>query len=72
MGDIKSYVTVKGAAKSLGLSKSRIEQYVRDGRLRVAYVLDDGTRLLLRSEVAKLKVRPGPGAPKRKDGGKPK
>ena len=64
MGDIADYLTVAQAADALGLSKSRVEQFIRDGRLAVATTMGS-VRLLLRTDVAALKpsVRGKPGRP---------
>lgn len=66
MGDLSEYRTVAEAAADLGLSKSRVEQFVRDGRLAVAVVVG-GMRLVRKKDVAALKRVPRPpGKPKRK------
>lgn len=50
-------MTLAEAADELELSKSRVEQYVRDGRLAVA-ARAGGVRFVLRSDVAELKRTP--------------
>ena len=54
MGDIAEYFTVAQAAAELGLSKSRVEQFIRAGKLRVAGLMGS-VRIVLRSDVASLK-----------------
>lgn len=65
MGDVNEYMTALEAARELGLSKSRIDQFIRDGRLKVA-VLVGTVRLLSRADVAAVKAIP------RVEGRKPK
>lgn len=57
MGEFRDYMTLAEAAEELALSKSRVEQYVRDGRLAVA-ARAGGVRFVLRADVAKLKRTP--------------
>ncbi len=56
MGNINDYMTSREAATELGLSKSRVDQYVRDGRLTA--VMMGNARLIPRAEVAALKKLP--------------
>ncbi len=56
MGNINDYMTSREAATELGLSKSRVDQYVRDGRLTAVMV--GNARLIPRAEVAALKKLP--------------
>lgn len=56
MGDISEYFSVLEAARELGVSKSRVEQYIGDGRLKVEWLA--GRRVVLKSEVAKLRDAP--------------
>ena len=64
VGDFRDYMTLSEAAAELAVSKSRVEQYVRDGRLAVA-VRAGGVRFVLRSDVVRLKRTPRrpPGRP---------
>lgn len=63
MADVPDEVTIREAAELLGKSKARVEQYVRDGRLKLSRTLG-GLRLLLRADV--LAFEPGPaGRPKK-------
>lgn len=75
MGDVKLYMTVKEAAKLLGLSKSRLEQFIRgkpgkDGKPDIPPILTvaalvGAVRLVLRKDVEALRprVRGVPGRP---------
>lgn len=56
MGDLADYMTLLEAAGELGLSKSRVEQYVRDGRLTATTFA--GRKLVLRRQVAEVKKQP--------------
>ncbi len=57
-GDVfHEYMTLSEAARELAVSKSRVEQYLRDGRLTVAAQVGV-VRLVLRSDVARLKRVP--------------
>jgi hypothetical protein len=70
MGDINEYMSLLEASRELGVSKSRMEQYVRDGRLSVEWVANQ--RVVLRSAVAELKKIPRPsGRPKSEPEPKP-
>lgn len=51
---MKECITVAEAAKELGLSKSRLEQFIGDGKLSVAAVVGN-LRLVRRKDVAALK-----------------
>jgi hypothetical protein len=64
VGDFRDYMTLSETAAELAVSKSRVEQYVRDGRLAVA-VRAGGVRFVLRSDVVRLKRTPRrpPGRP---------
>lgn len=66
MGDISEYVTSREAADLLGLSKARVDQFVRKGRL--SGVMVGNTRLIPRAEVEAMKKTPRPpGRPKKGD-----
>lgn len=56
MADINQYMTSREAAAELDVSKSRIDQFVRDGRL--TSVMMGIARLIPRAEVAALKKLP--------------
>jgi excisionase family DNA binding protein len=64
VSDFRDYMTLSEAAAELAVSKSRVEQYVRDGRLAVA-ARAGGVRFVLRSDVVRLKRTPRrpPGRP---------
>jgi excisionase family DNA binding protein len=66
--DVSECMTVAEAAKELRLSKSRVEQFIADGRLKVAGVLGN-VRLVLKSDVTELKkvARPEGRPPKRRE-----
>jgi excisionase family DNA binding protein len=64
MGDITEYVTTAQAAALLGVSKSRVDQFCRDGRL--PFVLVGTARAILRADVETFA-----GAPRQKRGRKP-
>jgi excisionase family DNA binding protein len=72
MGDISEYVTVAQAADLLGLSKSRVEQYIRSGSLAVASIVGN-VRLLRRADVELMqsKVRGKAGRPPKPAAEKP-
>ena len=64
MGEITEYVTVKDAAELLGLSKPRVDQLIKAGRIRCEAI--GGIRLVLRGEVAAFKRKKRPtGRPKK-------
>lgn len=66
MGDLANeYVTTKQAADALGVSKARVDQFCRDGRLKSEMV---GTvRLIRKTDLAAFKkVARAPGKPKGK------
>lgn len=65
--DLKDCMTMLEAAQELGVSKSRVEQFVslEDGRLSVVHVVGN-IRLVSRDAVKKLKDAP------RKKRGRPK
>jgi excisionase family DNA binding protein len=66
MGDINEYMTTREAAEALGLSKARIDQFVRTGRLTAVTV--GNARLILRAEVEAMQKEPRPpGRPKKPD-----
>jgi len=68
MGDIANYLSLLKAAQELGVSKSRMEQFVRDGRIAVEWF--EGRRVVTKEAVAALKLIPrSPGKP---PGKKPK
>lgn len=58
-GAMEDYCSVREAADELGLTKSRIEQLLVDGRLRVEIVAG-GVRWVSREAVAALKKVPRP------------
>lgn len=65
MPDIDRFVTVAEAAGMLGLTKTRIDQFIRDDRLAVARRVG-GLRLLSRAAVAAFaKLDRPPGHPKK-------
>lgn len=66
MGEFADHVSVKDAAAELGVTKARVDQYIRDGRLAVALVYA-GVRLLRRKDVEAFRA-----APKKKRGPQPK
>lgn len=57
VGDFRKYMTLSEAASELAVSKSRVEQYVRDGRFALA-ARAGGVRFVLRVDVARLKQTP--------------
>ena len=59
MEPFRDYLTLAEAARELGLSKSRVEQFVRTGRLAVAASVGK-VRLVRRTDVATLKATPRP------------
>jgi len=59
---LRGYLTTAEAAAELGLSKSRIEQFIRDGRLAVAFVAG-GLRWLRRADLAPLRAPRPAGRP---------
>lgn len=63
MGKLSQYVTTRQAAELLGLSKARIDQFCRSGRLRSELV---GTvRLIRRADAEAFAKKPRPrGRPK--------
>ena len=63
MADITLYVTIRQAAEILDLSKSRVEQFIRGGRIPAVDVGE--IKLLLRTDVEEFKKLPrGKGRPK--------
>ena len=65
MGELADqYCTLRQAADALGVSKTRVEQFVRKGRLPVVDTVG-GVRLVSRAAVAAMNKRPGPGRPKK-------
>lgn len=69
MGELSDYLSVREAAAELGLSKSRVEQLVRGGRLPSATLA--GRRYVLKADVARLKAEPRPPRGRRPKGGPP-
>jgi excisionase family DNA binding protein len=64
MGDIANYFSLLEAARELGLSKSRVEQFVRAGRLKAEWLA--GRRVVLKADVRLLKsAARKPGRPKK-------
>ena len=63
MGDFTDNITARDAAAELGVSKSRVEQFIREGKLHVAATAG-GLRWLSRKAVAEFKAtrttKPGP------------
>ncbi|MBN9522385.1 hypothetical protein J0H58_28345 [bacterium] len=63
MGDFTDNITVRDAAAELGVTKARVDQYIRDGKLTVAATAG-GLRWLNRKAVAAFKAvrtsKPGP------------
>ena len=58
MGDLTDYLSLIDAARELGVSRARVDQYVRDGRLAVEWIA--GRRVVLRSTITELKKIPRP------------
>lgn len=72
MGEFEDNMTLRDAAEELAVSKSRVEQFVRDGRLPIAAAAG-GIRWVSRKKVAELKRIPRKGGRPRQDvaGGEP-
>lgn len=71
MPEITDCLTTAEAAKLLGYSKSRVDQLVRNGTLKIAGTIGQ-VRLLARADVealaAKGKPKPGPKPKKKRKG----
>jgi hypothetical protein len=68
--DTRDLVTTKTAAELLGVSKARVDQFARGGKL--APVEIDGVRFFRRSEVLAFAKQPRPeGRPPKEAGEKP-
>lgn len=78
MGKLSEYVTAAQAAEILGVTKPRVNQLTRDGRLAVAGTVGAGVRLYRRAAVEAFAAKPRPrtgrpagakdGAPRKREG----
>jgi excisionase family DNA binding protein len=67
MSELSEYVTTREAADILKVSKARVDQFCRSGRLKFTTV--GNARLILRADVVAFKAAPrAPGAPKKSKG----